>query len=407
MKTRDVALVAGICVALVGGVLVFRGAGDSGAERDRARAAVSAAVTEGPRITVLEGDAPTPSSAPSPEAVADVHSREFREKARLAEARRRAARKAIEEADTTAALAAEQELLALETSLQDSLASLTQQLISHPELTTNVVALLREETDPMNMLLIAQALGEAAAVLGDQFPYDLLLDMAHGDGNFSRREAALVALGYVSHIPPDLEQKVLEISRTAPTVALQTAAIHSIGSWMSRNPNMADRLSESLLETRTASDETLVRATVIQTIGNMDRPLTPKVLQAMSEAVVEEPDPWSRSLAAVALGSGTSPQNRDAVLAALEHAYLNETKLDTKRHIITQITKASRYDAENYLLRLPTPHPLLEQDVKDYIEILNSMDRNNWGAIWDRKSERDTERGTYPSGHGGHDVDEE
>ena len=122
----------------------------------------------------------------------------------------------------------------------------------------------------------------------------------------------------------------------------------------------------------------------------------------MTEAVLSEREASNRSLAAVALGSGSSPDNRNAVLSALETAYLQEPELDTQRHIITQITKAAGTEAELYLGRLPTPHPLLAQDVQDYVAILASVDRTNWGSIWERKSDLDEKRGTYPVGSGGH-----
>ena len=196
-----------------------------------------------------------------------------------------------------------------------------------------------------------------------------------------------------------------ELARSGETADLRVAAISCLGSWMNHDRGLTQEISETLLSARAESDDPIVRSLVIQSIGNMDTPLSPKVFDAMADAVITERDSNNRSLAAVALGSGTSPENRNAVLTALEKAYLSESELNTQRHIITQIAKAGGEQAEAWLQRLPTSDPRLEQDVKDYMEILASVDRSNWGAVWEAKSNRDDQRGTYPGGSGGHGHD--
>lgn len=342
-------------------------------------------------------------SAQEMEAVAAAHVNAIRETAKKADANTRAALEASQaDQATSASELAEKQATELEKSLLDSISSLTQQLINEPGLTTNAISMLQGEENPETMLMIAQAIGEAAAKLGDRFPYDLLLKMAESDPSLQRRYAALVALGYVSKISPELQERIAELSRTGPTVDIRMAAINAMGSWMSRNRQLTQEISEALLPSREASDDPMIRGLVIQTIGNMDTPLTPKILEAMKHAVVHESEAANRSLAAVALGSGAGPGNRAEILTALEQAYLSEPNVETQRHIITQIAKAARQDAESYLKRLPTPDPLLAQDVTDWVEIMASAPSNDWGAMWNQKSDRDGRRGTYPGGSGGH-----
>lgn len=286
--------------------------------------------------------------------------------------------------------------------LIDSITSLTQQVVNDPSSTTGVIELLKEEDDPQLMILIAQALGEGAAVMGEAFPYDLLLEVALNDPDLARREAALLTLSYMRVVPDDLRLGIAEISQSAPTPQLRSAAIDTMGQWMNNIPDLAPSISEALLGAREASNHPLVRGMVIQTIGNSNAPLSPKVFDAMNDALRNETVAGNRSLAAVALGSGATPDNRESVIDALEAGYQAESELVTRRHIITQIAKAAKGDAAIYLQQLPTPDPLLAQDVADYVEIIRGSNQADWGAIWEQKSERDSQRGTDPNSHGGH-----
>jgi hypothetical protein len=399
MKTR--AVVSASLAALTGTVILLSYAlsGDrmpSGQDGSR----VASAKKQGPAETSIKRPE---AELQEREAATAAHIQYLKEQVDLRDAKTKAAiaaaKYAPETADTTGADA---EAAALEKHLLDSLSSLTQQLIMDPSLTTSVIVLLSKETDPETMMMIAQALGEAAATMGDKFPYDLLLSMAENDADFKRRFAALTALGYMSNPSADLKQRMSELATGGSTADLRAMAVSTMGSWMGRNRELTQQISDELLAARDASDDPTVRGMVIQSIGNMDSPLTPRGLAAMTDAVLSEREATNRSLAAVALGSGSSPDNRAAVLAALESAYLAEPELDTQRHILTQITKAAGSEAELYLQRLPTPHPLLAQDVQDYVGILASVDRTNWSLIWDKKSDLDDKRGTYPLGSGGH-----
>ena len=353
--------------------------------------------------TAKTATGPTDADLQERETATAAHVQYLKEQADLLDAKTKAAIAAAKYAPQAGADSnADAETAALEKHLLDSLSSLTQQLISDPSLTTSVIALLSKETDPDTMMMIAQALGEAAAAMGDKFPYDLLLTMAENDSDYQRRFAALTALGYMSNPSADLQQRMAQLSTGGDTAGVRAAAVATMGAWMGRNRDLTNQISDTLLAARDASDDPTVRGMVIQSIGNMDSPLTPKGLAAMSDAVLSEREASNRSLAAVALGSGSSPDNRAAVLSALEAAYLAEPELDTQRHIITQITKAAGAEAELYLGRLPTPHPQLAQDVQDYVGILASADRSNWGSIWEKKSDLDSQRGTYPVGAGGH-----
>lgn len=295
----------------------------------------------------------------------------------------------------------------MEKELVESMTSLTKHLVNEPSSTTSAIGLLKLEQDPQLMILIAQSLGEAAAAMGEDFPYDLLVDIAANDPDHARRQAALLTLGYMSEVPDDLRLRIVEISQSAPTPEIRAAAVDVMGQWMIRNPELVPSVSEALLTARETNTDPLVRGMVIQTIGNSNAPLTPKVFDAMNDALLNEPVAGNRSLAAVALGSGASPDNREAVITALEEAYQGEQTLETRRHIITQIAKAGKGDAATYLQRLPTPDPLLTQDVIDYVEIIAGGNPDDWGSIWAQKSERNSERGTYPGGHGGHGHESE
>lgn len=389
MKSGRIIAVATVCVVGVAGVMYYS------AMRGKAP---EASPSSSPSVKVTQMEPPQEKRVPSEaelREMAKTHVGAIQDVARRADAVSEVlVSGTYEEGETTEAKAAAKELAELENSLQDSMATLTQQLLTQPELTTNAIAMLQDETDPETMLMIARAIGEAAPILRGRFPADLLLKMAEKDASPQRRQAALLALSFLTPIPPDVESRVSELSQTASVVDVRVSAINCMGTWMSRDRDLTQRISEALLPAREASQEPVVRGMVIQTIGNMDTPLTPKVLEAMADAVTRETEATNRSLAAVALGSGASPENRQAVVSVLENAYLTEAEIDTKRHILTQIIKATR-DTE-VLKRLPTPDPLLAQDVNDYIEILASVDRNDWTKIWEQKSDRDDRRQTYP-----------
>lgn len=304
--------------------------------------------------------------------------------------------------NAAAAEEAEVNAMAMELELQDSMSSLTQQIISDPEFAKTAIAMLQAETDPEMMMMMAKAIGDAAPALKDKFPYRDLLDIALKDASTHRRKAALYAMSQMRDIPDDLKDGIAELSRTAQDTELRVSAVHTMGGWMSNDRTLTHEISETLLLTRDASTDPHVRGIVIQTIGNMDTPLSPKVFDAMAQAVMGEEVAHNRSLAALALGSGTGQENRAAVLDTLQKAYLSEPELETQRHLITQITKAGQAEAELWLAKLPTPDPMLAQDVNDYLEILASVDRKDWNSVWSAKSQRDHERGTYPSASGGH-----
>lgn len=336
-------------------------------------------------------------SAAEAQAATAAHVSAIKETHRTADAiAKKALNAAKDDSDSSAAEKAEMIASEQEKKLLESITSLTEQLATNPELTTNAIALLQAEDDPAVMQLIAQAIGQAAARLGDKFPYDLLVKMALKDPSLPRRQAALQALAYMTSIPADLQASVAEISRTAPD-PVRCSAIDCMTGWMSKNHGLTQTISEELLKTREASKDPTVRGLVIQNIGNMDTPLSSKVLTAMTDALMHEQEPNNRSLAAVALGSGSSSENAPSVLSALETAYVMEPDLVTQRHMITQIVKASRPKAEEVLKTLPTPDPQLAQDVQDYLEILKTVDQKDWGAIWDKKSQIDDQRGTYPT----------
>ncbi len=174
---------------------------------------VNSPTAQRPPQTAIKRLEESPRSQQELDAIAASHIKTIKERA---DANTSAAMAAAEaDPETSASQIANEETAALEKSLHDSISSLTQQLIAEPGLTTNAISLLQMEENPETMMMIARALGEAAAALGDKFPYDLLLKMAENDPSLSRRQAAIMALAYMSKIPPDLEQRIAELSRNA------------------------------------------------------------------------------------------------------------------------------------------------------------------------------------------------
>lgn len=312
---------------------------------------------------------------------------------------------ALSHGSSAAKTAAEARAAELERNLVDSMSSLTQSLIDNPELIPNTIALLESEENPETMMLIAQSLAEAASRLGDQFPYKDLLRMAMKEGDPKRREAAMLVLGYVTPVTQELQQQIAEISRTAALPEVRMAAITTMGSWMTRNRTLAPAITDSLLATRTASSDPSVRGYAIQTIANMDMPLTPKAMEAMKDALQFESEPNNRSLAALAIGSSARGANQQEAIQTLQTAFQNETDRTARRHLITQIAKASRWNPDGTIGSMTSEDPLIMQDIEDFRRILANSDPNDWGAIWNQKSELDHTRGTVPGGHGGHGAD--
>jgi len=400
MKHRQllILLSAAAAVTIVAVLIISRQYAPLVQERDSAKAEPAENAPESGKTRV--SSLPDVSTKLEPADQAKAH------RQKIAETRKLASQKlsAVMQGETPPL--SEEEQAAIDKGIVDSISSLTQQIINDPSFASHAIAMMAAEDDPEVLAMLAQAIGQAAAELGDKFPADLMLKMAQTDNNLIRREAALRVLGYLKKVSPEIEQGVVDLAQNAPTPELRTIAINAMGAWVSANREMATRVTDQLLAARNATDDSMVRGMVLQTIGNLEVPLSPKAVEAMGDAIKNESEPLNRSLAAVALGSGTNSANREQVISTLEQAYAGEQNLDTQRHILTQIVKASRWDAETYLERIPKPHPLLQQDVEDYLSILAQVDRNDWDAIWSKKSDLDHQRNTYPASHGGHGTDD-
>lgn len=307
---------------------------------------------------------------------------------------------AVESRDESVTQQIEEEMRQLEMELQEAMTSLSLQLVGDEKATSEVLEMMRNQDDPDILMMLARALGESAAFLGDRFPVDELLSMAESDESTVRRQAALAALGYSVNVSDETRQRIAKIAESAASPEERTAAISALGSIAYRNEQLADQVREDLLPVLKAADHPMLRGLAIQTIGNMDRPLSEPVLNAMADAVRNETVAGNRSLAALALGGGTSRENQQQVLDVLTNAFNAEANVETQRHILTQLVKVTRDPA--FLNTIASSDGLVIQDIADYREILATVDRDNWSAIWEAKNRLNEERGTVgESGHEG------
>lgn len=298
--------------------------------------------------------------------------------------------------DTTSPETSATQLEQLSESVRDMFSTLTEQLRMNPDMTTDVLRRMMAETDPELVSLMAQAIADAAPVIGKRLPVDLLLRIALHDPMPERRQAALYILSQAQEITSEMRQELVSISMGDTSMDVRVTAIAAMGAWMNRDRQLAEGICADLVAARDATDNPMVRGFAIQTIANMDMPLGEKLLGAMTESLNTEPVAQNRSLAALALGCGVSPDNQQQVLTNLEQAYMRESDLQTRRHIITEIARAGMDKAPDVLNRLPAPDNLLSQDVADYVEILRSGKAADFDAVWKEKSQRDDSRGTYP-----------
>ena len=67
--------------------------------------------------------------------------------------------------------------------------------------------------------------------------------------------------------------------------------------------------------------------------------------------------------------------------------------MDTRRVILMQLVRAGQDEAPAILRSLPSDHPLIQNDIKDYLDFLSQGLRDS-DEIWTRKSLRDADRGT-------------
>lgn len=265
---------------------------------------------------------------------------------------------------------------------------LAQLMQSEPQV-REVWAIFEAESDPRMLAHLAQILAPHIAANAELFRK--VVDLAQL-GSAERRIAALSMLSSISNPGPDLLDLVFRLSREDGAKDVQISAIQLIANW-SGNSQQWDELSRELVKTINASNEVEVRRFAIQVIALHPGATPPEVLGAMAEYMKQDPSAHNRAIAALGLGNAKG-ELRHSALSHLEQAFAGEENLNTRRNIITQIARAGEQNAIAILNRLPVHrHPLLAQDVRDYVEILQAG-RTAPEDLYFTKFARDTERGT-------------
>ena len=277
----------------------------------------------------------------------------------------------------------------LETSVLDQLRAELRR--NTPEVGREMLEAMQLETDPTVLIVLANLLGENPDVMMSDEAIRALTALTDSE-LAPKRQAALAALSYANMVTPQLVERVTLLSREDGSNAVRVSAIASMSVWMGRKPSLVERLSQELLATAHSADDPVVRGNAIQLIANQGQKLDDNVLQEFGKYLDSETVPENRQLAAYGLGSATGTA-RPAALAQLQLAYGRELDIDTRRVILMQIVRAGAEGAAAILQTLPADQTLLQNDVRDYLDIL-ALGIRNADEIWTRKSLRDADRGT-------------
>ncbi|MDQ6631167.1 MAG: hypothetical protein M3Y82_05350 [Verrucomicrobiota bacterium] len=275
--------------------------------------------------------------------------------------------------------------------IRDALDKLTQSFKEHPGNQGELFSALNNED---NFSQVIARLLEISSTqpnrAGARLLTGLAADLALHDPLPERRQAGLVALSKVPEPSPDLLQNVVRSSREDQSNEVRLSAIATLAVWMHRQPDLVEKVTSELLQTIHLSTNNQVRASAIQTIVAQKRALTEKVVEVINEFLIKEPGTQNRLLVARAVG-GETPQARSFSLGQLQQAYQQETDIKVKQNVLTEIVRIGQSDAMDILEKIPSDNPLLAQDTKEYLEILQAgvTDPNK---VFSEKSQRDAAR---------------
>lgn len=211
-----------------------------------------------------------------------------------------------------------------------------------------------------------------------------------GDAGSAREKTALP--WRAAHAPkPALVAETGAIAREHASLEVRLEAIYKLSHW-ANDPDLWEAIAGELIETIDTLDDPAVRGHAIQTLALRGDAATDSVTAALIEYLEFDPSPKNRAIAA--LGLGSAPDDlRPVALHHLERAFETETDLEVRRNILTHLARAGGPDAMPVLLRLRAEHPLLQQDILDFVEILHDG-ISHPDEIYPRKFVLDAERDT-------------
>lgn len=275
---------------------------------------------------------------------------------------------------------------------------LSQLLQNHPRTIADVLTTLASETEVRVLAGLSRILAPHTAANAELL--EKVLGLAQNSNSPAIRSEAVSMLFAVYAPTPEVLDAVLRVSREDPSKEPRLSAIQVLGRW-SRDPERWDELSRELVKTIDISTEHEVRGYAIQVIALSENAIPPDVLGAMADYLINDQSAHNRALAALGLGNAKG-EFREAALKHLERAFAFEENLTTRRNMLTQIARSGEQDAIAILQRLPADDPLLQMDVNDYLEILQSGGLNS-DDIYFEKFKRDAERGTIVGSYEHHD----
>lgn len=261
----------------------------------------------------------------------------------------------------------------------------------HPRDLAQLMEQLKKETDPEKIKLLAQLIAQNAEAAGYELPIKDLIEMAASEDP-TKRLAAVMLLGSSTQVTPEMIQTISGLARGDATDDVRLLAINAMGRWMDRNSNLSEQLSMEIIGARDASTDAGVRGYAIQTVGLQKNGLPASLVAPVSESLRIEAVAENRSIAALAL-SHSEPAAQPQALQNLQSAYHAETDLDAKRHLVTMMVRSSGDKAADILKNLQASEPLVQQDIKDYMEIIASGE-TDVNRIYELKNQRDGDRGT-------------
>lgn len=257
----------------------------------------------------------------------------------------------------------------------------------------DLIGALRSESDPERLSDLTQRIIESRSAVRDRSVVEAAVQLLETDPVPERRRGALAVLTLSSDVNQDLIGHVSAASRSDSDPHVRTAAVLTLAAWMNGRPALVEPISRDLLETARATPDGEAHILALQAIALLDSGVPEDVLRGMADALRSESDPGVRAITALALGAATG-ESRAFALRELELAYQRETDLDTRRNLITQMVRVATSEAAPVLERLPSDDPLTTQDIRDYVEILQSGATDPL-EIYRTKSLRDDARGTF------------
>ncbi len=276
---------------------------------------------------------------------------------------------------------------------------LQQQAVDQPGAFSELLAFFQSETDSDLLLRLARILGPRLETSDEKVKQEVL-GMASKDPLPARRAAALALVASLKSLPPDAIETVAELSRADESDDVRLNAVYTLGHWADL-PDHWDAVSRALVQTIDANDAPHIRGNAIQTIALRGDRISDDVLAAMTDFLENDPTPKNRAIAALAFGD--VPESLQPIaLKHLQQAFNRETDLSVRRNMMTQIARTGD-DAIPFLLELKTDHPLLRQDVLDYIRLIESGEVNS-DNIYEHKFALDAERDTIVGAAGHSDT---